>query len=194
MRAISYNGLIVNIEDDVFYGIDIFLAENEEIDLLEADSLISLAPSMQEHPPKLGVAQHFAGAALPADEDVDIDDILNEAEDTFQEYLLKLIDKKNMTDAEVYKRADIDRRHFSKIRSNREYQPKKPTVVSLALALCLNIDEAVDLLASAGYAFSPGNRADLIARYCIENKIYDLIKVNAILFAYDQPLLGGKLS
>ena len=124
--------------------------------------------------------------------DAAIDDILSNVEDTFQTHLLKLIDKRDLSDSEVYKKADIDRRHFSKIRSNPEYRPKKQTAVALALALELNLDEAVDLLGRAGYAFSPSNRADLIARYCIEHKIYDLMEVNALLFYYDQPLLGGQ--
>ncbi len=122
-----------------------------------------------------------------------VDDILSKAEVTFQTHLLKLIDKKELTDSEVYKKADIDRRLFSKIRSNPDYRPKKQTALALALALELNIDEAVDLLGRAGYAFSPSSRFDLITRYCIEQGIYDLMEVNALLFYYDQPLLGGQM-
>ena len=122
-----------------------------------------------------------------------IDEILKSPGDTFQKHLLSLIEKKNVKDSAIYKKADIDRRHFSKIRSNSNYQPKKQTVLALVLALELNLDEATDLLKRAGYALSPGSRSDLIVQYCIEHQIYDLPTVNEILFSYDQPLLGGKL-
>lgn len=136
-------------------------------------------------------AEEFFGSAVCSDQAAGpIDDILSNVEDTFQTHLLKLIDKKELTDSEVYKKAEIDRRHFSKIRSNPDYRPKKQTALALAFALELNMDEAVDLLSRAGYAFSPSSRADLIARYCIEHEIYDLTEVNALLFYYDQPLLG----
>ena len=119
-----------------------------------------------------------------------LDDILRGLDDTFQESLLKLIDAKGLKDAAVYKDAGIDRRHFSKIRSNADYHPKKQTALALCLALRLNLDETLDLIGRAGYALSPGSRADLIVRYCIENEIFDLYEVNGLLFHYDQPLLG----
>ena len=123
-----------------------------------------------------------------------LDQLLERADDTFQESLLKLIDARGRDDADVYKKADIDRRHFSKIRSNPDYRPKKQTALALALALELNLDETIDLIGRAGYAFSPASRADLIVRYCIEHHIYDLIEVNGFLYRYDQPLLGGQLA
>ena len=120
-----------------------------------------------------------------------LDDLLRTQEETFQEKLFSLIAEKNLSNAEVYKRANLDRKHFSKIQCNREYSPKKKTVLAFAIALHLNLDETQDLLQRAEYALSPGNKADLIVQYCILNKIYDIIEVNAILFKYQQPVLGA---
>ena len=111
--------------------------------------------------------------------------------DTFQERLLRLIDSQDLTDPEVYKKANLDRKLFSKIRSNAEYRPKKTTVLALAIALELDLAQTKDLLARAGFAFSPSSKFDLIVQYCFEKGIYDIFEVNALLFQYDQPLLGA---
>ncbi len=118
-------------------------------------------------------------------------DFLHKREDTFQQYLFRLIDQKGMTDTEVYKRANLDRRLFSKIRSNVKYAPQKSTALALAIALHLNLDDAKDLIGRAGFAFSQSSYFDLIIEYCIENGIYDIYEVNLLLFEYEQPLLGG---
>ena len=109
---------------------------------------------------------------------------------TFQEYLFMLIDRRGLTDPEVYKKANIDRKHFSKIRSNVDYSPSKKTALALALALELNIDETRDLLRRAGLALSPSIMSDRIIEYCIETGNYDIYEINCILFKYDQPTLG----
>ena len=120
-----------------------------------------------------------------------LQDVISQAGETFQESLLRMIDERGLNDTQVYKRANIDRRLFSKIRSNREYSPKRQTAVSLALALELNMDETRDLLGRAGIALSCSSKFDLIISYCIHNGIYDIIRINAILFDYGQPLLGA---
>ena len=110
---------------------------------------------------------------------------------TFQEYLFMLIDRKGLSDPEVYKKANIDRKHFSKIRSNVDYQPSKKTALALALALELSLDETKDLLLRAGLALSPSIKFDKIIEYCIKEKKYDIYEINLSLFAYDQPTLGA---
>ena len=109
---------------------------------------------------------------------------------TFQEYLLMLIDRKGLSDPEVYKKANIDRKHFSKIRSNKDYQPSKKTALALTIALELNLDETRDLLKRAGLALSPSNIFDCIIEYCIMMGHYEIYEINSILFAYDQQTLG----
>ena len=119
-----------------------------------------------------------------------LDDRVRHLGDTWQETLIKTIDDKGYTDTEVYKRANIDRKLFSKIRSNRAYQPKKITAVALALALKLNLDDTKDFIGRAGYAFSPSSIFDLIIEYFIEKGVYDHYTINLALFEHDQPLLG----
>lgn len=120
-----------------------------------------------------------------------LDDVVKNVSETWQESLLRMITEKGYTDTEVYKRANVDRKLFSKIRSNKEYQPKKNTAVAFALALRLNLDETKDFLRRAGYAFSPSSKFDLIIEYSIDHGVYDLMLINCALFDHDQPLLGA---
>ncbi len=119
-----------------------------------------------------------------------LSDLLNETEDTFSEALLRLIDAKGKTDPEVYKRANVDRKHFSKIRNNPGYQPSKATALALAVALELNLDETKDFIGRAGYAISHSSKTDIIVEYFIKRKDYDIFTINETLFAFGQPCLG----
>lgn len=111
-------------------------------------------------------------------------------ESTFQEHLFYLIDKNNLDEVDVYKGANIDKKLFSKIRSNKEYHPKKETVFALCISMKLGMDDTKDLLMKAGYAFSNANLQDVIIQYCIERKEYDINKINILLFDYKQKTLG----
>ena len=108
---------------------------------------------------------------------------------TFTQRLLKLIDESGRSDPEVYQAANIDRRLFSKIRSNPAYQPSKATVLSLAVALQLNLDQTLDLLRSAGYTLSPAIPTDVIVRHFIKTGNHDIVDLNFYLFKVTQKTL-----
>ena len=111
--------------------------------------------------------------------------------ETFSEMLLRLIKESGEKNSTIYNRANIDRRHFSKISTHEDYQPSKQTVLAFAIALKLDFERTKDLLAVAGFTLTKSNLADVIVSFFIEYKIYDVDLVNRILYRYEQPLLGG---
>ncbi len=118
-------------------------------------------------------------------------DILGKMDETFSEYLIKLVDQRGLKDSEVYRRANIDRRLFSKIRCDKHYKPTKKTAVALAIGLNLNLDETQSLLAKAGYTLSDSSESDVIVKFFLMNeKEYDINTINMALFDYHQELLG----
>lgn len=120
-----------------------------------------------------------------------LEDLIDEVDETFSEYLLRMIDYKGLKDPDVYKKANIDRRLFSKIRSNKHYQPSKNTALALAFALELNLDETKDMLNKAGYALSNSNKVDIIFKYFIEQNNYNIYELNEVLFKFTEITLGG---
>lgn len=118
-----------------------------------------------------------------------LEDVLGGAGETFQQRLFKLIDDSGLDDVTVYKRANIDRKVFSRIRSRKDYRPKKRTAIAFAIALELDLPTMKDLLSRAGFAFSPSDPFDLIIAYFVTKKNYDILQIDAALFQYGQPTL-----
>lgn len=121
----------------------------------------------------------------------EFDDSFIELDESFSQMLLRLIDERGMTDPETYKRANITRKHFSKIKNKKDYNPKRETALALAVALMLNTEDIDKLLRTTGMVLSSSKLFDVIFSFHIEQGIYDIYKINQVLFAYDQPLLGA---
>lgn len=144
------------------------------------------AAKASSHKSKKDIIVHEK-APMPAPS---LEDWMKNMDASFSETLLQLIDAQGKTDPEVYRRANVDRKLFSKIRNNPEYQPRKTTALAFAIALELNLDETKELIGRAGYALSHSSKLDIVVEYFIVQKNYDIFTINEALFAFDQPLLG----
>ena len=119
-----------------------------------------------------------------------LEDILDQTDAGFTETLLKLIDETGKKDSEIYKKANVSKQHFSKIRNNPHYQPTKATAIAFALALELDVEQTNDLIGRAGYTLTRSSRFDLIVQYYIEKKNFNIVEINVTLYEFDQTLLG----
>lgn len=135
-------------------------------------------------------ADMSVGAAIPMDSD-DWGQLINDLDAGFSETLLQLIDRTGKKDSEIYKKANVDRKLFSKIRNNMDYRPSKTTALAFAFALKLDVEETKDFISRAGFALSHSSKFDVIVEYFLVNRNYNVFELNEVLFAFDQPLIGA---
>ena len=168
-----------------------------DLDMAISQSIREDACSDAAKPAPKPTAPLRPDAAMPAKPSAampDWDELLKKTDKGFSETLLDLIDERGMTDAECYKKANVDRKLFSKIRSNPAYKPSKPTAAAFAVALELSLPEARKLLNKAGFSLTRSSKFDIILEYCISHRIYNIYDINVVLFQFDQPLLGSGMN
>ena len=192
----SYGEVALRIEDaqgeKSFFAFDGAVLAADAIESLDLDFDLNALSTPAVEPERAAAPRGRARACAPrAIDEGEVAELLDKLDASFSQTVLSLIDSRGLTDVEVYKRANLSRQLFSKIRRDQGYKPTKATAVALAIALELSPDECDDLLERAGFSLSTSSKFDVIVRYFIERECYDIYKLNAMLFAFDQPLLGS---
>lgn len=181
------------LSDQLFHEVSGYISDHYALERLhrEPTRRPALLFRRQEHTASRSTHEDAAPAyAMPCAPSQSLKELLSQTDAGFTETLLRLIDRSGKKDAEVYKRANLSRQHFSKIRKDPHYKPTKPTALALALALELDLDQTRDLISRAGYALTNASKFDVIIMYFIQRGHYDLFDINTTLFEFDQPLLG----
>ena len=182
-RYIEENYIEIQSPDECTKAIETF-----EVTVNECCEMYVGSAADQSEIPAAPMAVHAKAAEVDSS---DLTEMLENLDAGFSETLLQLIDRTGKKDSEIYKKANVDRKLFSKIRNNADYRPSKTTALAFAFALELDIDETRDFIARAGFALSRSSKFDIIVEYFLINENYDINELNEVLFAFDQPLIGA---
>ena len=193
---VVFDSTSYRLSEKLFQGVEAYIDENYVGTFRNRTLTFQSAPNRRYQDDDICEKRCIPAAPLPCasgakSEVLSLEEMFRQADAGFTETLLKMIDKSGHKDATIYKRAGLSKQHFSKIRNNPNYKPTKPTAIALALALELNEKETNDLIGRAGFTLSNSSKFDLIIRYFIEHRNFNVVEINLALYEFDQPLLGS---